>query len=87
MSRWARRKGIDTFEREWSDDPSYIRDMIDASPRGAWLVSRVTHLLAAALVGRWPCRTAGRTRLGPAGRRHCLRHDAGSVFVASMAAW
>ena len=50
MSRWARRKGIDKFEREWNDDTSYIRDMIDASPRAAWLVSRVTHLLAAAAV-------------------------------------
>jgi Family of unknown function (DUF6223) len=49
MSRWARRKGIDKVEREWNDD--YIRDMIDASPRAAWLVSRVTLLLAAALIG------------------------------------
>jgi hypothetical protein len=52
MSRWARTKGIDKFEREWNDDTSYIGDVIDASPRPAWLVSRVTHLLAAAaLVG------------------------------------
>jgi hypothetical protein len=52
MFRWARRKGIDKFEREWNYDASYIRDMIDASPRAAWLFSRVTGLLAAAaLVG------------------------------------
>ena len=52
MFRWALRKGIDKFEREWNDDTGYTRDMIDASPRAAWLVSRVTHLLAvAALVG------------------------------------
>ena len=52
MFRWALRKGIDNFEREWNDDASYIRDVIDASPRAAGLVSRVTHLLAAAaLVG------------------------------------
>jgi hypothetical protein len=52
MFRWAVRKRIDKFEREWNDDASYIRDMIDASPRAAWLVSRVTDLLAAAaLVG------------------------------------
>ena len=52
MIRWALRKAIDKIEREWNDDTSYIRDMIDASPRAAWLVSRVTHLLvAAALVG------------------------------------
>ena len=48
MIRWARRKGIDKFEREWNDDTSYIRDMIDASLRAAWPISRVTHLLAAA---------------------------------------
>jgi hypothetical protein len=52
MFRWARWKPIDKFEREWNDDTSYIRDMIDASPRAAWMVSRVTHLLAAAaLIG------------------------------------
>ena len=51
MFRWALRKGMDTFEREWNDDTSHIRDMIDASPRAAWPVSRVTHVLAAALVG------------------------------------
>jgi Family of unknown function (DUF6223) len=49
MSRWVRRKGIDKFEREWNDD--YIWDIIGASPRAAWLVSRVTLLLAAALIG------------------------------------
>ena len=51
MSRWARRKGIDNFEREWNEDTSYIRGMIDASPRAAWLGSRVTLLLAATLIG------------------------------------
>jgi len=51
MTRWALPKGIDTFEREWNDT-NYIRDMINANPRAAWLVSRVTHLLAAvALIG------------------------------------
>ena len=52
MFRWALRKGIDKFGREWIDRNSCRRDTIDASPRAAWLVSRVTHLLAAAaLVG------------------------------------
>jgi Family of unknown function (DUF6223) len=53
MSRWALRKGIDKFEREWSYDASDVRDVrdvIDASPRAAWLFSRVTGLIAAALV-------------------------------------
>ena len=51
MSRWARQKGIDKLERAWNDDTSHIRDMIDVSPRAAWLVSQVTHLLTAALIG------------------------------------
>jgi hypothetical protein len=42
MFRWALRKGIDKFERGWNYDASYIRDMIDARPRAAWLFSRVT---------------------------------------------
>jgi hypothetical protein len=48
MFRWARRNVTDRFERRWNNDTSYIRGMVDASPRGAWLVSRVTHVLAAA---------------------------------------
>ena len=52
MIRWALRRAIDKIEREWNYDASQIRDMIDASPRAAWMVSRVTHLFAAAaLVG------------------------------------
>lgn len=44
MVRWALRKAIDRFERQWNYDASYMRDMIDASPRAAWLFSRVTAL-------------------------------------------
>ena len=51
MSRWVRRKGIDKFERERNGGTTDIREMIDASPPAAWLVSRVTLLLAAALIG------------------------------------
>ena len=52
MFRWARRKGIDKFERERNGGTTDIREMIDASPPAAWLVSRVTPLLvAAALIG------------------------------------
>ena len=51
MFRWALRKEIDKFEREWNDDTSYVRDMIDASPLAGWLISRVAVLLAAALIG------------------------------------
>jgi hypothetical protein len=50
MIRWALGRAIDKVEREWNGDTSYRRDMIDASPRAAWLVSRVTHLFAAAVL-------------------------------------
>ena len=42
MMRWALRKAIDRFERNWNYDASYMRDLIDASPRAAWLFSRAT---------------------------------------------
>ena len=52
MTRWALRRATDKVEREWNDDNSFRRDMIDASPCATGLVSRVTRLLAAtALVG------------------------------------
>jgi len=44
-------RAISNVQRDWNNDASYCRDMIDASPQAAWLVSRITHLLAAALVG------------------------------------
>ena len=44
MIRWALRKAIGKFERNWNYDASYMRDIIDATPRGAWLFSRVTAL-------------------------------------------
>lgn len=44
MIKWALRKVIDKFEREWKYDASYMRDMIDASPRAAWLFSRAAAL-------------------------------------------
>jgi hypothetical protein len=44
MIRWALRKATDKFERDWNYDASYLRDIIDASPRAAWLFWRVTAL-------------------------------------------
>ena len=44
MIKWALRKAIDKFERDWKYDASYMRDMIDASPRAAWLFSRAAAL-------------------------------------------
>lgn len=44
MIRWALRKAIGKFERDLDYDASYMRDLVDASPRAAWLLSRVTAL-------------------------------------------
>jgi hypothetical protein len=44
MIRWFLRKAIDKFERDWYYDASYMRDIIDASPRAAWLFSRAAAL-------------------------------------------
>jgi hypothetical protein len=44
MIKWALQKAIDKFEREWKYDGSYMRDIIDASPRAAWLFSRAAAL-------------------------------------------
>jgi hypothetical protein len=58
MFRCTRQTGIDNFEREWKDDTSYLRESIDASPPAAWLVSRITHLLAAAILVEGFCLAA-----------------------------
>ena len=44
MFKWALRKAIDKFERDRKYDVSYMRDIIDVSPRAAWLFSRVAAL-------------------------------------------
>src|SRR5690348_18146402 len=44
MIKWALRKALDKFERQWKYDGSYMRDIIDASPRAAWLFSRAAAL-------------------------------------------
>lgn len=44
MIRWALRKAIRRFERKWDYDASYLRDIVDASPRAAWLFSRAVAL-------------------------------------------
>jgi hypothetical protein len=44
MIKWALQKAIDKFERDWKYDASYMRDIIDAGPRAAWLFSRAAAL-------------------------------------------
>jgi len=35
MIKWVLQRAIDRFERDWKYDGSYMRDIIDASPRAA----------------------------------------------------
>jgi hypothetical protein len=44
MIKWLLNKAIERFERDWKYDGSYMRDINDASPRAAWLFSRVAAL-------------------------------------------
>jgi hypothetical protein len=44
MIQWMLRKGIRKFERDWNYDAGYMHDLVDASPRAAWLFSRVAAL-------------------------------------------
>ena len=44
MIKWALRRWLGKFEREWNYDAGYMRDMIEASPRAAWLFSRAAAL-------------------------------------------
>jgi len=44
MIRWAMRRAIDKFERVWNYDAGYMRDVIDVSPRAAWMFSRAAAL-------------------------------------------
>src|SRR5215471_1856370 len=37
MIKWALRRWLGKFEQEWNYDASYMRDMIEASSRAAWL--------------------------------------------------
>lgn len=36
MLRWLFRRSVGAFEREWRYDASYLREIIDVSPRAAW---------------------------------------------------
>lgn len=44
MIRWVLRKAIGKFERQWNYDAAYMREIIEVSPRAAWLFSRAVAL-------------------------------------------
>ena len=47
MVKWLMKRGIAAFERQWNYDASYVHEIIDVSPRAAWMFSR------AAAIGRY----------------------------------
>jgi hypothetical protein len=44
MIKWLLRRGIAAFEKKYDYDASYLRELVDASPRAAWKFARVTAL-------------------------------------------
>ena len=44
MVRWLLRRAISAFERQWNYDASYLREIVDASPRAAWRFLQATRL-------------------------------------------
>jgi hypothetical protein len=47
MVKWLMGRATAAFERKWNYDASYLHDIIEASPRAAWMFSR------AAAIGRY----------------------------------
>src|SRR6187399_2952992 len=47
MLKWFMKKGISAFEQKWNYDASYLREIIEISPRAAWMFSR------AAAIGKY----------------------------------
>ena len=42
--RWLFRRSVSAFERQWDYDASYLREIIDVSPRAAWRFVNATRL-------------------------------------------
>jgi hypothetical protein len=47
MVKWLMKRGIAAFERQWNYDASYLHEIVEASPRAAWMFSR------AAAIGKY----------------------------------
>ena len=47
MLKWLMRRGIAAFERQWDYDAAYLREIVEVSPRAAWMFSR------AAAIGKY----------------------------------
>lgn len=40
MLKWLMHRGLAAFERKWSYDASYLHELIEISPKAAWMFSR-----------------------------------------------
>jgi hypothetical protein len=47
MVKWLMRRAIAAFERQWNYDAAYLHEIVEASPRAAWMFSR------AAAIGKY----------------------------------
>jgi hypothetical protein len=47
MLKWLMRRGVAAFERQWNYDAGYLHEIIETSPRAAWMFSR------AAAIGKY----------------------------------
>ena len=47
MLKWLMHRGLAAFERQWNYDASYLHEIIEVSPRAAWMFSR------AAAIGKY----------------------------------
>jgi len=44
MVRWLLRRVTEAFERKWNYDAGYLKEIIEISPRAAWMFARATGL-------------------------------------------
>lgn len=44
MLRWVLRRMVESVERKWNYDATYLKEIIDISPRAAWLFARTSSL-------------------------------------------
>ena len=59
MLKWLMHKGIAAFERKWQYDASYLHEIIDVSPRAAWMFSRAAVITAVRSEDCGPCTQLG----------------------------
>lgn len=44
MLKWLMKRALAAFERQWDYDAGYLREIVDVSPRAAWMFTRAAAL-------------------------------------------